>query len=77
MLHGKLKDKPKTVHVEGEWDSLNTILAVSVNELGQTRRDLFVMLAVLGKGVLAPAEMLRNLWGEKVGLLTFPQFRPI
>lgn len=67
-LHRRLKDKEKMIREEGgEWDSINTILAVSVDELGQVRRDLFLTLAVLGKGVLAPTEMLRNLWGEKVG----------
>lgn len=69
-LQGKLKDK-KRIHDEGEWGSLDNILAVSIDELGQARRDLFLMLAVLGKGILAPAEMLRNLWGEEVGVVTY------
>ncbi|CAM9768461.1 unnamed protein product [Scytosiphon promiscuus] len=64
-LQRKLKDRKETIHDEGEWDPLNKVLAVSIDELGQTRRELFLMLAVLGKGVLASAEMLRNLWGEK------------
>ncbi|CAM9733325.1 unnamed protein product [Scytosiphon promiscuus] len=65
QLQRKLKGMEETNHDEGEWGSLNNVLAVSIDELGRTRRNLFLMLAVLGKGVPAPIEMLRNLWGEE------------
>lgn len=72
-LHDKLEDKAKMQHItSGQRDSLNTVLAVSVNELGRWQRSHFLKLAVIASGILASKEMLLYLW-EEVGENRFDQ----
>lgn len=47
--------------------ALFPVLGLGVDQLGEDARTLFFNLVVLARGVLAPVDMLANLWEQKVG----------
>lgn len=46
--------------------SLKLVLETSFDSLSQRKQDLFLKMAVLAAGVVAPTEMLLNLWEMQV-----------
>lgn len=67
-LYENLNDKAKMQTNKGDGQySLSTVLAVSFEEMGRRQRGHFLELAVLACDVIAPKEMLRHLWEERVG----------
>lgn len=50
--------------------SLNRVLDASFDELGAKKQRMFLRMAVLPKGAVAPEHMLLNLWEVKVGVIS-------
>lgn len=68
-LHDSLKDNARQLQDTVREDSVrkasvSNVLTVSFRGLGRWQRTHFLKLAVLANGVLAPMEMLCNLWDE-------------
>lgn len=66
-LHDSLKDNTRQLQDTVGEDSVGNVLTISFRGLGRWQRTHFLKLAVLANGVLAPMEMLCNLWDEVSG----------
>lgn len=66
-LHDSLKDNARQLQDTVGENSVGNVLTISFRGLGRWQRTHFLKLAVLANGVLAPMEMLCNLWDEVSG----------
>lgn len=62
-LHEVLKSKEEMLRQKAEdLDSIDYVLCSSFEALGKSKQDHFMSMAILPKGVVAPTDMLMNLW---------------
>ena len=62
------ENKAKMMRTRGEQpSSLNAVLEASFDALAARKQEEVLKLAVLAPGVVAPIEMLLNLWEMEVG----------
>lgn len=63
QLHKNLQNKGDMLLEKGDTKtSLHRVLDASFDELGTRKQKIFLRMAVLPNGAVAPEEMLQNLW---------------
>ena len=66
-LHKDFEDRGDLLLEKGETNtSVHRVLDASFDELGKKKQRLFLRMAVLPKGAVAPEDMLLNLWEVEV-----------
>lgn len=68
-LHSDLESKAKMLMAKGGTrTSIHHVLDTSFDELGASKQRMFLSVAVLAKGVIAPEDMLTSLWKVEVSM---------
>lgn len=69
QLHRDLENRGDMLLSKGETNtSIHRVLDASFDFLGTRRQTLFLKMAVLPKGAVAPEGMLQNLWEVQVSV---------